>query len=76
MHQLLANPAKSQFPGTSKEAGLFCVSFLRKGEVLAYVGRIHNLKDLKEGDVVGYLHSNVIFRPETPKVSGAFVKQT
>ena len=23
------------------------VSFLRKGEVLAYVGRIHNLKDLK-----------------------------
>ena len=24
-----------------------CISFLRKGEVLAYVGRIHNLKDLK-----------------------------
>jgi hypothetical protein len=24
------------------------ISFLRKGEVLAYVGRIHNLKDLKE----------------------------
>ena len=23
-------------------------SFLRKGEVLAYVGRIHNLKDLKD----------------------------
>ena len=23
------------------------ISFLRKGEVLAYVGRIHNLKDLK-----------------------------
>jgi len=25
----------------------FCISFLRKGEVMAYVGRIHNLKDLK-----------------------------
>ena len=24
------------------------ISFLRKGEVLAYVGRIHNLKDLKD----------------------------
>ena len=27
---------------------LFCISFLRKGKVLAYVGRIHNLKDLKD----------------------------
>ena len=26
----------------------FCISFLRKGEVMAYVGRIHNLKDLKD----------------------------
>ena len=25
-----------------------CISFLRKGEVLAYVERIHNLKDLKD----------------------------
>ena len=24
------------------------MSFLRKGEVMAYVGRIHNLKDLKD----------------------------
>ena len=30
-----------------KEAGLFCGSFLRKGEVLAYVGSIQNLKELK-----------------------------
>ena len=30
------------------ETALFCISFLRKGEVLAYVGCIHNLKDLKE----------------------------
>ena len=29
------------------KTALFCISFLRKGEVLAYVGRIHNLKDLK-----------------------------
>ena len=27
-------------------------SFLRKGEVLAYVGRIHNLKDLKDAELV------------------------
>ena len=27
---------------------LFCISFLRKGEVLAYVWHIHNLKDLKD----------------------------
>ena len=31
------------------KAALFWLSFLRKGEVLAYVGRIHNLKDLKLG---------------------------
>ena len=30
------------------KTALFCISFLRKGEVLAYVGRIHNLKDLKD----------------------------
>ena len=35
-------------PGDLKTA-LFCVSFLWKGGVLAYVGRIHNLKDLKAG---------------------------
>ena len=29
------------------KTALFCISFLRKGEVLAYVGRIHNLKDLQ-----------------------------
>ena len=30
------------------KTALFCISFPRKGEVLAYVGRIHNLKDLKD----------------------------
>jgi len=30
-----------------KEAGLFCGSFLRKGELFAYVGSIQILKDLK-----------------------------
>ena len=30
------------------KTALPCISFLRKGEVLAYVGRIHNLKDLKD----------------------------
>ena len=32
------------------KTALLCISFLRKGEVLAYVGRIHNLKDLKDLD--------------------------
>ena len=35
-------------PGDQKTA-LFCISFLRKGEVLAYVGRVHNLEDLQDG---------------------------
>ena len=36
--------------GRERRAGaLFCGSFLRKGEVLAYVRRIHNLKDLTAG---------------------------
>jgi hypothetical protein len=29
------------------KTALLCISFLRKGEVLAYVGRNQNLKDLK-----------------------------
>jgi len=35
--------------GARRKTALFCIYFLRKGEVLAYVGRIHNLKDLKAG---------------------------
>ena len=35
------------------KTALFCISFLRKGEVLTYVGRIHNLKDLKDPYVTG-----------------------
>jgi len=31
-----------------KEAGLFCGSFLRQGEVLACVKSIHNLEDWKD----------------------------
>jgi hypothetical protein len=30
------------------KTALFCISFLRKGEVLAYVGSIQTLKDLKD----------------------------
>ena len=36
------------FAAIRKEAGLSCGSFLRKGEVFAYVGRIQNLKDVKD----------------------------
>ena len=34
------------FIAIRKEAGLLFGSFLRKGEVFAYVGRIQNLNDL------------------------------
>ena len=34
------------FSEIRKEAGPFCGSFLPKGELFAYVGRIQNLKDL------------------------------
>ena len=39
------------FTAIRKDAGLCCGSSLRKGEVLAYVGRNQNLKDLKDVDV-------------------------
>ena len=46
------------------KTALFCISFLRKGEVLAYVGRIHNLKDLmREKGRVGEMDSGECHRP-------------
>ena len=36
------------FTAIRKDAGLCCESRLRSGEVFAYVGLIHNLKDLKD----------------------------
>ena len=36
------------FTAIRKGTGLFCGSFLRTGEVLAYVGSIQTLKDLKD----------------------------
>ena len=36
------------FTAMRKEGGLFCGSFLRKGEVLSYVGLSQNVKDLKD----------------------------
>ena len=35
------------FTAIRKDAGLHCGSRLRKGEVFAYIGLPHNLKDLK-----------------------------
>ena len=53
-HQPTLSLTLSLDPRDLKTA-LFCISFLRKGEVLAYVGSIQNLKDLKD---------------ETPKTQG------
>ena len=36
------------FTAIRTDAGLYCGSRLRKGEVIAYLGRNQNLKDLKE----------------------------
>ena len=37
------------FTAIRKDAGLYCGSLLRKGEVFTYVGLPQNLKDLKDG---------------------------
>jgi len=38
-----------EFTAIQKDAGLYCGSRLRSGEVFAYVGSIQNLKELKFG---------------------------
>jgi hypothetical protein len=38
---------RRSFTAIRKDAGLYCGSRLRSGEVFAYVGRNQNLKDLK-----------------------------
>jgi len=46
------------------KTALLCISFLRKGEVLDYVGRIHNLKDPKCcGADSGYRGTSLITPP-------------
>ena len=42
--------------------GLFCISFLRKGEVLAHVGLHHNLKDLKKPILGGWANLELVNR--------------
>ena len=44
---LRAGPSRSSAT-IRKEAGFFCGSFLRRGEVLAFVRRDQNLKDLED----------------------------
>jgi hypothetical protein len=51
-----------------KEAGLFCGSLLRKGEVFAYAGSIQNLKDLKERDAF-LTPQEACFTPEKDQVT-------
>ena len=47
--------SKRSFTAIRKEAGLFCGSFLRKGEVFVFVGRNQNLQDLRKGEEVAYV---------------------
>jgi len=56
--------SKRSFTATQKKAGLFCGSFLRKGEVFVHAGRnqnLNDLKDLRKGEVFAYvgLHQNL-----------------
>ena len=60
-HSVLGSGFRGLDPRGLKTA-LFCISVLRKGEVLAYVGCIHNLKDLKGG------HLDVAVLPETRRL--------
>ena len=55
-----------------KDAGLYCGSRLRSGEVFAYVGRNQNLKDLKKGNLkdrcrVGRMGETVIDASGVPR---------
>jgi len=56
------------FAATRKDAGLYCGSRLRSGEVFAYVESIQNLKDLKDarqppvgGMQITFLESRAVF---------------
>ena len=44
---VLPAASSKSFTAIRKDAGLYCGSRLRSGEVFAYVGSIQNLKDLK-----------------------------
>ena len=46
-HEIFSPYMKAPCP-IREEAGLFCGSFLRKGEGFAYVSSIQNVKDLKD----------------------------
>ena len=53
-----AGSARS-FTAIRKDAGLCCGSRLRKGAVLAYVGSIQILKDLRKGVSLGHVGRNL-----------------
>ena len=46
-HQHVLPGSSRSFTAIRKDAGLYCGSRLRSGEMFAYVGRNQNLKDLK-----------------------------
>ena len=52
------------------------LSFLRKGEVLAYVGRIHNLKDLQEPNRVVCTETDAVWSRKVMKQSPVAVFHT
>jgi len=59
--------------GSSRsETALFCGSFLRKGEVFAYLGRNQNLKDLKRA---GSSRSSAAIRKEAGLFCGSFLRK-
>jgi len=57
-----------------KEVGLFCGSFLRKGEVFAYVGFFQNRKDLKGGTQRRKEHVMIMCRTIMCRTNGEIVK--
>ena len=63
-----AGPLRS-FAAIQKQAGLFCRSFLRNGEVFAYVGRIQNSKGLKDQPFDNTPHGSRVSLPQILRVA-------
>ena len=61
--RLAPSRSSKSFTTIRKDAGLYCGSRLRSGEVFAYVGSIQNLKDLKGPSVQGLFELKDTHRP-------------
>ena len=82
MNLLVAHNLAGHMDPRDLKTALFCISFPRKGEVLAYVGRIHNLKDkfsvqqstcLEKTDLFAFPGSNLVPSPPRSGMTQTFL---